>query len=256
MILFKTFYLKHFIKFRNFMENKTIFLKFDKQKNSLKKIRSFSLRQGRLTNGQRYAIDNYWSTIGVEYLDKLLNMEDLFKRNSPIILEIGFGMGASIVEMALENPQYNFLGIEVYLPGIGACLSSLRKANIKNVRIICYDAVDVLENMIPDDSFISVLLFFPDPWHKLKHNKRRIIQPSFVDLVRKKLNNKGIFHIATDWHPYAKHIIKIMTDSSFYRNLSAKGDYIVRPKTRPLTKFEKRGNLLGNSVWDIMFEKL
>lgn len=238
------------------MSNTVISSVFNDHNHILRRIHSFVRRHGRLTKGQQNAIDNYWSLIGTEYQAAPLNLNNLFGRKAPVILEIGFGMGTSLVTMAVENPQQDFLGIEVYLPGIGTCLSNAQNADISNLRIIYHDAVEVLENMIQNHSINMVQLFFPDPWHKAKHNKRRIVQPAFVELVRDKLYTGGVFHIATDWQPYAKHILDIMTAMPHYRNLSDHGDYILRPRTRPLTKFEQRGLYLGHDVWDLMFEKI
>lgn len=229
---------------------------FNKDGRAMRRIRSFVCRQGRLTKGRRQALEKYWPVMGVEYQDVPINTAALFGSSAPIVLEIGFGTGGSLVTMASNNPQYNFLGIEVYLPGVGACLAAAYTANLKNLRIIYHDAVEVLEHMIPDSSLDTVQLFFPDPWQKMRHNKRRIIQSSFVKLVLRKLKIHGVFHMATDWHPYAEYMLAVMTGIMGYYNLSSKDNYLPRPDTRPITKFELRGQLLGYKAWDLMFAKI
>ncbi len=219
-------------------------------------IRSFVRSRGRLSSRQRQALDNYRPVMGIEYSALPVRMNDLFARVAPVVLEIGFGMGGSLVAMAASNPQQNFLGIEVHLPGVGACLNAANDASLNNLRVICHDAVEVLENMIPDDSLTMVQLFFPDPWHKTRHNKRRIVQQTFVERVRHTLKIGGIFHMATDWQPYAEHMLTIMHAAKGYRNLSGNNNYVPRPARRPLTKFELRGQSLGHGIWDLMFERV
>lgn len=237
------------------MINNVIFPEFDQNGCVMRSIRSFVRRQGRLTKGQQQALDNYWPVMGVEYQAEPVDIAALFGCNAPTVLEIGFGMGASLVTMAGNNPQQNFLGIEVHLPGVGACLADAHAAKLSNLRVMCHDAVEVLQNMIPDSSLDMVQLFFPDPWQKARHNKRRIVQPPFVELVLRKLKMDGVFHMATDWQPYAEHMLEVMNGVTGYRNLSSDNDYLPRPDTRPLTKFELRGQRLGHGVWDLMFER-
>ncbi|WP_192458048.1 tRNA (guanosine(46)-N7)-methyltransferase TrmB [Musicola keenii] len=237
------------------MINNVISPEFDEQGRPLRKVRSFVRRQGRLTKGQQLALDNYWPVMGVEYQKAALNFGDLFGREAPVVLEIGFGMGASLATMAQQHPEQNFLGIEVHLPGVGACLASAQEAELANLRVMCHDAVEVLEDMIPDGSLAMVQLFFPDPWHKARHNKRRIVQVPFVEVVLRKLAVGGVFHMATDWEPYAQHMLEVMNAVEGYRNLSTNNDYVPRPTSRPLTKFEARGQRLGHGVWDLMFER-
>ncbi|MEI7192988.1 tRNA (guanosine(46)-N7)-methyltransferase TrmB [Pectobacterium brasiliense] len=238
------------------MINNVISPEFDENGRPMRRIRSFVRRQGRLTNGQQLALDNYWPVMGVEYQTGLVDFNALFGRDAPVVLEIGFGMGASLVTMAAQHPEQNFLGIEVHLPGVGACLAAAQEAGISNLRVMCHDAVEVLMNMIPDGSLSMVQLFFPDPWHKARHNKRRIVQVPFVQLVRSKLKVGGVFHMATDWEPYAQHMLEVMTSVTEYRNLSNNNEYVERPESRPLTKFEARGQRLGHGVWDLMFERI
>ncbi|XOD69968.1 MAG: tRNA (guanosine(46)-N7)-methyltransferase TrmB [Sodalis sp. (in: enterobacteria)] len=238
------------------MINKVISPKYNAQGTTLRKIRSFVRRKGRMTKGQQNALDTLWKTMGTNYQTHSINLNTIFNRTAPVILEIGFGMGASLVTTAAANPEKNFLGIEVHLPGIGSCLFRAQKAGVKNLYLIYHDAVEVLENMIPDASLSMVQLFFPDPWHKTRHNKRRIIQPSFVNLVGRKLSNDGLFHMTTDWKPYAEHMLTVMSASYIFRNLSPLGNYVPRQETRPLTKFEQRAQQLGHGVWDLMFKKI
>lgn len=238
------------------MINDVITPEFDENGRPLRRIRSFVRRQGRLTKGQQLALDQYWPVMGVEYQPAPLDMTALFGRDSPLVLEIGFGMGASLVTMAQNNPQQNFLGIEVHAPGVGACLASAKEAGVENLRVMCHDAVEVLEHMIPDNSLRMVQLFFPDPWHKARHNKRRIVQAPFAELVHRKLKLGGVFHMATDWEDYATHMLEVMNSVAGYVNQSATQDYVPRPETRPLTKFEQRGQRLGHGVWDLMFERV
>ncbi|MGK3124543.1 tRNA (guanosine(46)-N7)-methyltransferase TrmB [Candidatus Pantoea formicae] len=238
------------------MINDVITPEFDENGRPLRRIRSFVRRQGRLTKGQQLALDNYWPEMGVEFQQEPLDLTALFGREAPVVLEIGFGMGASLVTMAQNNPHQNFLGLEVHAPGVGACLASAKEAGVENLRVMCHDAVEVLQKMIPDNSLRMVQLFFPDPWHKARHNKRRIVQVPFAELVMRKLKLGGVFHMATDWEDYATHMLEIMNSVDGYKNLSEGNDYVPRPETRPLTKFEQRGQRLGHGVWDLMFERV
>ncbi|WP_294845267.1 tRNA (guanosine(46)-N7)-methyltransferase TrmB [uncultured Gilliamella sp.] len=213
-------------------------------------IRSFVLRQGRLTKGQEHALTHLWPIFGIDYQSGT-NIE--FNHSQPTVLEIGFGMGASLVEMAKAAPNKNFIGIEVHKPGVGACLMAIEDNQLSNLKVMCHDAVEVLENMIPDNSLDKVQIFFPDPWHKARHNKRRIIQPAFVNLISQKLKSGGILHLATDWQHYAEHMLEVLSNADAFTNLSPTNDYVPRPEDRPITKFEKRGQNLGHGVWDLQF---
>jgi len=226
------------------MNNDVISPEFDENGRPLRRIRSFVRRQGRLTKGQQHALDNYWPVMGVEFTEQPLDFTALFGRTAPVTLEIGFGMGASLVEMAKTRPEQDFLGIEVHSPGV------------ENLRVMCHDAVEVLHTMIPDNALNMVQLFFPDPWHKARHNKRRIVQVPFAELVKSKLKLGGVFHMATDWEAYAEHMLEVMNSIDGYKNLSASNDYVPRPESRPVTKFEQRGHRLGHGVWDLMFERV
>lgn len=238
------------------MINDVITPEFDENGRPLRRIRSFVRRQGRLTKGQQQALDTLWPVMGVEYQPEPVDLPALFGREAPVTLEIGFGMGASLVTMAQNSPHQNFLGIEVHAPGVGACLAAAKEADVQNLRVMCHDAVEVLEKMIPDNSLRMVQLFFPDPWHKARHNKRRIVQVPFAELVMRKLKPGGVFHMATDWEAYAEHMLEVMNSIDGYRNQSEQQNYVPRPETRPLTKFEQRGQRLGHGVWDLMFERV
>ena len=220
----------------------------------MRRIRSFVRREGRLTKGQERALLELWPVMGVEYRDEMLDLNQLFGRDAPVVLEIGFGMGKSLVEMAAAAPEKNFIGIEVHRPGVGACLSSAQDAGITNLRLFCHDAVEVLGQMIPDQSIDTLQLFFPDPWHKARHHKRRIVQPAFVQMLRPKLKIGGVFHMATDWENYAEHMLEVMNAAEGFVN-TVEGDYAPRPDSRPLTKFEQRGHRLGHGVWDLQFAR-
>ncbi|MGL6261374.1 tRNA (guanosine(46)-N7)-methyltransferase TrmB [Vibrio sp. WXL210] len=222
----------------------------------IRKVRSFVRREGRLTKGQESAMNECWPTMGLDYQEQLVDWTEVFGNDNPVVLEIGFGMGASLVEMAKNAPEKNFIGIEVHRPGVGACLADARDAGITNLRVMCHDAVEVFANMIPDGSLSTLQLFFPDPWHKKRHHKRRIVQLDFAEMVRQKLiPEQGIFHMATDWENYAEHMIEIMNKAPGYANIAIDGDFIPRPDERPLTKFEARGHRLGHGVWDIKFKR-
>jgi tRNA (guanine-N7-)-methyltransferase len=237
------------------MKNDVVSPEFDENGRSMRRIRSFVRRQGRLTKGQQHALDTLWPVMGVEYQAEPLDIDALFGHTAPVVLEIGFGMGTSLVTMAGQKPEQNFIGIEVHSPGVGACLATAQEEGVNNLRVMCHDAVEVLEKMIPDGSLDMVQLFFPDPWHKARHNKRRIVQPVFVELLRSKLKVGGVFHMATDWEPYAEHMLEVMTSLENWHNLSQENNYVPRPDSRPVTKFEMRGQRLGHGVLDLMFER-
>ncbi|MGS2719492.1 tRNA (guanosine(46)-N7)-methyltransferase TrmB [Paraglaciecola aestuariivivens] len=222
----------------------------------IRKIQSFVKREGRLTAGQAKSIEQHWPTMGLEHKDGLVDLTQVFGRSAPVVLEIGFGMGKSLVEMAKNEADKNFIGIEVHRPGVGSCLSEAAEQDVTNLRIYEHDAVEVFADCIADNSLARVQLFFPDPWHKKRHHKRRIVQPEFVQKLRSKLAIGGVFHMATDWENYAEHMLEVMTQAEGFKNLSATQDYVPRPEQRPLTKFEQRGHRLGHGVWDLMFERV
>lgn len=221
-----------------------------------RQIKSFILRQGRLTKGQEEAIQLYWHKYGLDFTGEQFDFKAIYCNESEIVLEIGFGMGKSLVEMAKAHPNQNYLGIEVHKPGVGVCLKELVDAKIQNLRVMSYDAVEVIEKMIPNESLSCCQIFFPDPWHKTKHHKRRLIQPQFIEMLEKKLKIGGMIHLATDWEDYAQQMAETLNENSHFKNKAKQGDFIERPEYRPLTKFENRGLTLGHGVWDLEFEKI
>lgn len=220
-----------------------------------RKVRSFVLRTGRLSEFQKNAMNQHWHFYGLEHQNQPFNFQQIYHNENPVVLEIGFGMGNSLVEMALQNPDKNYLGIEVHTPGVGACIANAIEKEVKNLRVICHDATEILRDCIADESLGGLQLFFPDPWHKTKHHKRRIVQPHFVKTICQKLKPNGFVHMATDWENYAQHMLEVLQQETQLQNTSASNDYIPRPEFRPLTKFEQRGERLGHGVWDLYFTK-
>ncbi len=219
------------------------------------RIKSFVRRKGRITPGQNFALENHWNLYCLNpEID--VDFTEIFGNNAPLIVEIGFGNGESLAKMAAENPDKNYLGIEVHRPGVGHLLMLIEKMQLSNVRIYCHDAIEVLEQRVPNKSLAGLHLFFPDPWHKKKHHKRRIVRDSFVKLLARKLAENGYFHAATDWENYAEWILDILNLASDFENLSPTQNYCERPDYRPLTKFEQRGIRLGHSVWDVIFKRV
>ena len=219
-------------------------------------IRSFVMRAGRMTEGQQRGVEKGWPLFGLNLTDGMLDLDQVFGRQAPRTLEIGFGMGHSLLEMAQAAPEQDFIGIEVHQPGVGALLNGVLNAGVQNLRVYDCDAIEVLNQAIPDGSLDRLLLFFPDPWHKKKHNKRRIVQPAFIEQVRRKLKIGGVLHMATDWEHYAEQMLEMLSAAPGYRNQAVDGTYIPRPEERPITKFEKRGERLGHGVWDLKFERV
>lgn len=222
----------------------------------MRTIKSFVMRAGRMTEGQQRGLDQGWPRFGLELTDGLRDFDEVFGRQAPRTFEIGFGMGHSTLEMAAAAPEHDFIAVEVHSPGVGALLSGLLSQNLNNVRIYSCDALEVLRECVPDASLDRVLLFFPDPWHKSRHHKRRIVQPAFAELVRQKLKVGGVMHMATDWEAYAEHMLDVMSVAPGYLNQAPNGQYVERPSERPTTKFERRGERLGHGVWDLKFERI
>ena len=221
-----------------------------------KSIRSYVIRAGRMTEGQRRAFDNYWGQYGLSLFDGPLDPQQAFGREAPLVLEIGFGMGDSLLAMAEAEPDKNFIGIEVHPPGVGRLINTAGKAGIGNLRVYMADAVDVLNDCIADASLDRFQLYFPDPWHKKKHHKRRIVQPEFVRLLCTKLKPGGLMHLATDWENYAEHMLEVLEAEEQLENTAGKNSYAPRPEFRPETKFERRGQRLGHGVWDLLYRRI
>jgi len=219
-------------------------------------IRSFVLRAGRMTDAQQRAYDEGWQRFGIEYDGQSLDIDTAFDRSARRVLEIGFGMGQSLVEMAAADPGANFIGVEVHRPGVGKLLHAMGEQGVDNIRIYCHDAVEVLRNSIAPDSLDTVQIFFPDPWHKKRHHKRRLIQPPFVKLLRSRIRPGGVLHLATDWENYAEQMLEVLDASDQLENLAGEGNYSPRPDYRPLTKFERRGERLGHGVWDLLYKRV
>jgi len=221
-----------------------------------RRIRSYSLRQGRITTAQREALQTLWKDYCLAP-DQSFHATAVFSRgDAPLILEIGFGNGDALLETASAHPENDYLGIEVHRPGVGHLLRLLVQHGVTNVRIYCADAVDVLERCLPDSSLDGVNLFFPDPWPKKRHHKRRLVSPEFINLITKKLKLGGRFHAATDWEDYAQSMLSVLDANSHLRNTAPSGSFIERPGQRPLTKFERRGLKLGHKVLDLDYRRI
>jgi len=218
-------------------------------------VRSFVVRAGRMTVAQERAWVELWPRFGLESSDAPLDLGSVFGRDAPRMLEIGFGNGESLVALATTHPERDFLGIEVHRPGVGHLLLRIEALGLANLRVICRDAVEVLQRCVPDASLDEVLLYFPDPWPKKRHHKRRIVQPDFVALVASRLRPGGVFRMATDWQPYAEHMLAVAGACVALHNDSTQGDYVPRPDSRPVTRFERRGQRLGHGVWDLAFRR-
>ncbi|WP_246260771.1 tRNA (guanosine(46)-N7)-methyltransferase TrmB [Candidatus Ruthia endofausta] len=219
----------------------------------MRKIQSFVRRSGRLTLGQKMGLTELWANYGVDLPKGRINLDALFVKRQKIVLEVGFGNGDSLLEMAIKIPDRNFLGIEVYEAGIGRLINEAYKHQLSNLKIIKADAVEVLTNHIKDGSFNRFQLFFPDPWHKKKHHKRRIVQTDFLDLLSRKIIKGGKVHMATDWAHYATAMMNTLENHPHFKNTQNGPIYSPRSEYRPITKFERRGHRLGHGVWDLIF---
>ena len=208
--------------------------------------RSFVRRSGRITSAQKRALEELWPVYGIADSPERLSLEQVFGRTAPTVLEIGFGNGETLVRSAEESPDVNFLGIEVHRPGLGRCMLLAEKAGIRNLRLIEGDAVEALENRLSPAAFATVCLYFPDPWPRKRHHKRRLVQPGFVRLVERVLEPRGVFHVATDWMPYAEHIESVMSGNAAFERLG-------RPPSRYITRFERRGSALGHQIHEAAF---
>jgi tRNA (guanine-N7-)-methyltransferase len=218
-------------------------------------IRSFVVRAGRMTTAQQRAWRDCWPRYGLEARGEPIDLDAAFGRHAPRVLEIGFGNGESLLELAAGHPAHDHVGIEVHPPGVGHLLLRAEATGCTNLRVICADAVEVLRHSLAGCEFDEVLLYFPDPWPKKRHHKRRIVQPAFVELVVERLRPGGVFRLATDWEPYAEHMLATLGACARLRNESADDRYVPRPASRPVTRFERRGQRLGHEVRDLAFRR-
>jgi len=219
-----------------------------------RRIRSFVLRMGRMTAGQQRALDQYWSQLGIDFTPTPLDLDKVFGRQAPRMIEIGFGTGDALAAYAQAHPEMDCLGIEVHRPGAGHLFLQVERSGLSNVRASCHDAVEVLTQQIPPASIDAIHIFFPDPWHKARHHKRRLIQPAFADLLATTLKPGGTLRLATDWQHYAEHMRAVLDNHAEFINADTTG-YVPRPDDRPMTRFERRGHRLGHGVWDMAYRR-
>lgn len=222
-----------------------------------RKIRSFVLRAGRITAAQQRALDELWPKYGLEAsVDRgIFDLDTIFGRKTKRSLEIGFGNGENLVDLAKANPDRDFIGVEVHRAGVGHLLLEIEALQLSNVRVIRHDAVEVLEHCVAPQTLDEILILFPDPWHKKRHHKRRLIQPDFLSLITSRLIPGGRLQLATDWEPYAVQMLELGNAHPQFSNLAGAAGYMPRPEWRALTRFERRGHRLGHGVWDLSFER-
>lgn len=220
-----------------------------------KAVRSYVIRAGRMTDGQKAAFRRHWKTFGLSLFDGPFDQQAIFGRTAPLVVEVGFGMGDSLLAMARDEADKDFIGIEVHPPGVGRLMNLAAEAELKNLRVYMADAVDVINDCIADKSIDRFQLYFPDPWHKKKHHKRRIVQPDFVKLIRRKLKPGALLHFATDWEPYAEQMGEVLEADGGLTSEGGSSPFVERPAFRPTTKFEQRGARLGHGVWDLLYRK-
>lgn len=220
-----------------------------------RRIKSYVLRAGRVSNRQQQGLDLWIKDYELAMTGAQWNLAEEFGRSTDTVVEIGFGMGTSLLAMAQNNPQLNYIGIEVHQAGVGSLAADLHDHQVTNVRIVAHDAVEAFRTQVADNSLAGVQIFFPDPWHKKRHHKRRLIQTEFIQLLTQKIKPGGFIHCATDWQEYAEHILTVLVAESALHNSQINGGYSPKPESRPLTKFEQRGERLGHGVWDLIFIK-
>ncbi len=217
-------------------------------------IRSYVLRQGRFSRGQQRAYAELLPRFGAPYRPEPLDLPALFGREAPVVAEIGFGMGETTARIAASHPETDYLAVEVHAPGVGSLLRQVAEQGLTNVRIVQHDAVEVLRDMVPEGSLAAIHVFFPDPWPKKRHHKRRLLQPEFTALAARRLRPGGLLHVATDWKEYADQVLEVLSATPGLRNIGE--GFAPRPGSRPETKFERRGRRLGHEVWDLLFERV
>jgi tRNA (guanine-N7-)-methyltransferase len=231
------------------------------QTTKLDHVRSFVKRKGHFSDSRKEALDQQWPIYGLEYdATKVLDLTSVFRRTAPVVLEIGFGMGITTAEIAAANPDIDYLGVEVYSAGVASLMKLIGEQQLTNVRAMQHDVFEVVRDMLPNDCLTGIHIFFPDPWPKARHNKRRLIQPEFVQMLRPKLKDNGYIHCATDWQAYAEHMSEVLLAAPGFVNTSENSTgratgFAPRPSSRPLTKFENRGLNLGHGVWDLIFKR-
>lgn len=221
----------------------------------LRRIRSFVLREGRMTPAQQRAFDAHWTRFGIDYSGNAQDFDTRFGRHAPRVMEIGFGNGEALAWASEHDLARDYIGVEVHGPGVGRLMNALAVRDAANVRIYKHDAVEVLENEITPGMLAEVRIWFPDPWHKKRHNKRRIVQPEFVALLATRVAPGGLLHLATDWEPYAQHMLEVMEASPDWRNDVGPGQFADKPEWRIETHFERRGLKLGHGVWDLLYRR-
>ena len=213
------------------------------------------MRAGRMTEAQDKAYQILWDEYGLVCQHQRLDFRETFGRDAPVLFEIGFGMGDSLLSQALNEPGRDFVGVEVHKPGVGRLMNEAKKAGITNLRVICEDAVDVVSDGLGPQSLEGVQIYFPDPWHKKRHHKRRLVQLKFINLLAHRVRLGGFCHLATDWAPYAEWMVEMFSQTAAWHNTSENGDFVPRPARRPITKFETRGERLGHEVFDLVYER-
>ena len=221
-----------------------------------RKIRSYVRREGRFTPAQRSAFESLWPDFGIDITDEKLDFLSMFGRKSDVFLELGFGDGTALKTLAARHPENDYIGIEVHRPGVGRLMRELHEEGIQNVRVSSDDGTGVMKDNIPLNSLSGISIFFPDPWHKKKHNKRRLIQQEFTSMAASRLRPGGVLHLATDWQDYAEQMLEVLTAEPLLENCSTDSTYAERPYSRPLTKYEQRGLRLGHGVWDLVFRRV
>jgi tRNA (guanine-N7-)-methyltransferase len=220
-----------------------------------RRVRSFVRRGGRITAAQTRALKELWPELGIDFAPRPLELHRVFGRVAPRLLEIGFGNGEALLTIARERGDWDCLGIEVYEPGVGRLLLQAHEAGVRNLRLLRHDAVEVLEQQLPDESIDEALVFFPDPWPKKRHHKRRLIQPPFATLLARKLAPGGVLRLATDWQPYAEQMLEVLNACELLVNSAPDRAFSPRPTIRPATRFERRGQRLGHGVWDLEYRR-
>ena len=218
-------------------------------------IRSFVMRGGRITEAQQRALELLWPRYGIAFEPVPLDLPAIFGRSAPVTLEIGFGNGDNLAAQAAAHPERNYLGVEVHRPGVGHLMLSLEERQLRNAKVICHDAVEVLTHQVAPQSLAEVVILFPDPWPKKRHHKRRLVQAPFVELVTERLQKGGVLRFASDWQPYADAVLEVLGANPRLHNMAPAGGFIPRPSERNPTRFEKRGARLGHDVWDLAFER-